>query len=47
VAEIEGDMLKALVNKNSEKLMQKYRLWVAARAELAEREKSLSGAPKA
>jgi hypothetical protein len=41
VAEIEGDMLKALVGKNPEKLMQKYRLWVAARAELAEREKSM------
>ena len=46
VAEIEGDMLKALVGKNSEKLMQKYRLWVVARADLAEREKSLTGAPK-
>jgi hypothetical protein len=39
VAEIEGDMLKTLINKNSEKLMQKYSLWVAARADLADREK--------
>jgi len=46
VAEIEGDMLKALVGKNSEKLMQRYRLWLVARADLAEREKSLAGAPK-
>jgi hypothetical protein len=38
VAEIEGDMLKALNDKNSEKLMQKHRLWVAAKAELANRE---------
>ena len=38
VAEIEGDMLKALNDKNSEKLMEKYRLWVAAKAELANRE---------
>src|SRR5262245_14892563 len=35
VAEIEGDMLKALIGNNSEKLMQKYRLWVAAKADLA------------
>lgn len=46
VAEIEGDMLKALAGKNSEKLMQKYRLWVAARAELADREKAMAAAPK-
>ena len=39
VAEIEGDMLKALIAKNSENLMQKYRLWVAARADLANRER--------
>lgn len=39
VAEIEGDMLKALNDKNSEKLMQKYRLWVGAKAELANRER--------
>ena len=39
VAEIEGDMLKALMAKNSEKLMQKYGLWVAARADLANRER--------
>lgn len=43
VAEIEGDMLKSLVSKNPEKLMLKYRLWVAAKAELAEREKSIAG----
>jgi hypothetical protein len=42
VAEIEGDMLKALGGKNSEKLMLKYRLWVAAKAELAERERSVA-----
>jgi hypothetical protein len=39
VAEIEGDMLKTLSAKNSEKLMQKYRLWVAARADLVNRER--------
>ncbi len=38
VAEIEGDMLKASVAKNSDKLMQKYRLWLAARAQLVARE---------
>ena len=38
VAEIEGDMLKALVAKNPEKLMQKYRLFVEARGDLARRE---------
>jgi hypothetical protein len=43
VAEIEGDMLKALGGKNAEKLMLKYRLWVTARAELAERERSVAG----
>ena len=42
VAEIEGDMLKALIGKNSEKLMQKYRLWVAAKADLANREREAS-----
>ena len=40
VAEIEGDMLKASNDNNSEKLLQKYRLWVAAKAELANRETS-------
>ena len=39
VAEIEGDMLKAVTGNNSEKLMEKYRLWVAAKADLANREK--------
>jgi hypothetical protein len=43
VAETEGDMLKALVAKNPEKLMLKYRLWVTARADLTEREKSAVG----
>lgn len=42
VAETEGDMLKALVGKNPAKLMQKYRLWLAARADLASREKDQS-----
>jgi len=42
VAEIEGDMLRALIGKNSEKLMQKYRLWLAAKADLANRESDLS-----
>ena len=42
VAEIEGDMLKALVLKNPEKLMLKCRLWVAAKADLAERERSVA-----
>jgi Protein of unknown function (DUF5661) len=42
VAEIEGDMLKALIGKNSENLMQKYRLWVAAKADLANREREAS-----
>ena len=40
VAEIEGDILKALVNKNAEKLMQKYGTWIAARADLAERDQA-------
>src|SRR5215470_9330234 len=40
VAEIEGDMLKASIDKSSEKLMQKYRLWIAAKTDLAEREKA-------
>jgi len=39
VTEIEGDMLRALIGKNSEKLMQKYRLWLAAKADLANRER--------
>jgi hypothetical protein len=42
VAEIEGDMLKASAGKNSEKLMEKYRLWVSAKADLAERERGPS-----
>src|SRR6516162_8527324 len=43
VAEIEGDMLRALIDKKSEKLMQKYRLWVTAKSELANRERESSG----
>ena len=42
VAEIEGDMLTVLIGKNSEKLMQKYRLWVAANADLANLERELA-----
>ena len=42
VAEIEGDMLKASAGKNSEKLMEKYRLWVSAKADLADRERDSS-----
>jgi hypothetical protein len=40
VAEIEGDILKAFVDKNAEKLMQKYGTWIGARADLAEREEA-------
>ena len=43
VAEIEGDMLKAFVAKDPAKLMLKYRIWVTAKAELAERERSVAG----
>ena len=39
VAEIEGDMLKAMIGNNSKNLMEKYRLWVAAKADLADRER--------
>ena len=42
VGEIEGDMLKALIGNNSEKIMEKYRLWVAAKADLANRERELA-----
>jgi len=42
VAEIEGDMLKALIGNNSAKIMEKYRLWVAAKADLANRERELA-----
>lgn len=38
VAELEGDMLKALESGNIEKLAQKYRLLVEARAQLANKE---------
>jgi len=41
VAEIEGDMLKAATSNNSEKLMRKYRLWVTAKAGLANRERDI------
>jgi hypothetical protein len=40
VAEIEGDMLRALVDKNAEKLLQKYGTWIGARADLARREEA-------
>jgi hypothetical protein len=43
VAEIEGDMLKAFVAKDPAKLMLKYQLWITAKAELAERERSVAG----
>jgi uncharacterized protein DUF5661 len=43
VAEIEGDMLKAVVGNDPEKLILKYRQWVAARGELAQREKTIAG----
>jgi uncharacterized protein DUF5661 len=42
VAEMEGDMLKAVIGNNSENLMEKYRLWVAAKADLANRERERS-----
>ena len=42
VAEIEGDMLIVLIAKNSQKLMQEYRLWVAANADLANGERELA-----
>jgi len=42
VAEIEGDMLKASSSENSEKLIQKYRLWLATKAQLANRERESS-----
>lgn len=38
VAELEGDMLRALESGNAEKLAQKYRLLIEARAVLANRE---------
>ena len=41
VAEIEGDMLKAAIGNNSENLMEKYRLWVIAKADLANRERAI------
>jgi hypothetical protein len=43
VAEIEGDMLKALVGNDPEKLILKHRQWLAAKAELAERERAIAG----
>jgi hypothetical protein len=43
VSEMEGDMHKALNDKNSEKLMQKYRLWLSAKADLANRERDSFG----
>jgi hypothetical protein len=43
VAEIEGDMLKALVGNDPAKLILKYRQWVSARADLAQRERAITG----
>lgn len=43
VAEIEGDMLKAFAANNPEKLMLKYGLWIAAKADLSAREKAGTG----
>jgi hypothetical protein len=43
VAEIEGDMLKALVGNDPAKLILKYRPWVAARVELSEGERATAG----
>ena len=42
VVEIEGDMLKAVSDNNSGKLMEKYRLLVAAKADLVNRESASS-----
>lgn len=47
VAETEGDMFKALAAKNPEKLMQKYHLLLAARADLARRENPPAESKKA
>ena len=41
VAEIEGDLLKAAMVGNSQKLEQKFHLWLEAKADLAGREHSL------
>jgi hypothetical protein len=43
VDEIEGDMHKAFVAKDPTKLTLKYRLWVTAKAKLAERERAIAG----
>lgn len=43
VAEIEGDMLKALIGNDPKKLILRYRQWVVAKAELAERERGIAG----
>jgi hypothetical protein len=45
VAEIEGDMCKALAGNDPEKLMAKYRLLLESRAELARREAPCSERP--
>jgi hypothetical protein len=42
VAEVEGDMLKALVGNDPEKLILKYRLWLTAKADLAKRESAIA-----
>ena len=36
-------MLKAFVAKDPEKLILTYQLWITAKAELAERERSVAG----
>jgi hypothetical protein len=43
VAEIEGDMLRAVAGNDPEKLILKYRQWIAGKAELAERERAIAG----
>ena len=44
VAEIEGDMLKAFVAKDADEARSEvHRLWVTAKAELAERERAVAG----
>lgn len=45
VAELEGDMLKALESGDNEKLAQKYRLLIAAKAHLANKELARLGQP--
>ena len=42
VAEVEGDMLKALVGNDPEKLILKYRLWLTAKTDVAKRESAIA-----